>query len=284
MNVVMISGGLGNQMFQYALCIAFNKRGVLIKIDNSKYTYYQVHNNYELDKVFKINAPIATLEEIKKYGYVNDNKLMKLLRKSPFKKKSLYLEKSMEFDDQVLSCDEKYILGYWQNERYFEDCKEEILEAFQFPKIDSPNLEALVGDIKKFNSVSVHIRRGDYLDHPLYKGICTIEYYQAAIQYLAKELREEIHLFVFSNDIEWVRENLHYSRMTIVEGNSGEYSYRDMQLMSLCKHNIIANSSFSWWGAWLNQNMNKIVIAPNKWVNVKNKGTNSIVPLTWIRL
>lgn len=284
MNIVAISGGLGNQMFQYALCMAYKHRGIQIKLDISKYSYYKIHNNYELHKIFGVDDEIAILEEIKLYGYRRDNRLIRWMQKTRFCKKSVYIENSTRFNPNVLQQDEKYIRGYWQTEKYFDDIRDSIIKKFQFPPITDQKLQEIVNHIKNTNSVSFHIRRGDYLNHPLYRGICDSDYYVRAYEYLKVKLGDDLKIFVFSNDIDWVKENIKFPDMIFVDINSGENSYRDMQLMSLCKHNVIANSTFSWWGAWLNKNYNKFVIAPQKWTNGSKEEWKDILPNNWVKL
>jgi hypothetical protein len=284
MNIIMISGGLGNQMFQYALCLAIRQKGHQVKIDISKYNYYQIHNNYELKDIFGIEGEVASPEEIKKSGYTRDNRITRLLRKSIFRKKSTYNERNIGFDSEVFEVNNRYIYGYWQSEKYFIDIKSIVCETYVFPELNSKKLEMYSKQMKESNSVSIHIRRGDYLNHPLYKGICEKDYYQRAIKYIIKVLGNDVLFFVFSNDMNWVKTNLNIKNAVYVEGNIKKDSFRDMQLMSMCKNNIIANSSFSWWGAWLNQNPEKIVIAPTKWVNDKNKNCDDIIPNGWIKV
>jgi Glycosyl transferase family 11 len=283
MIIVKISGGLGNQMFQYALALKFYYQGIETKLDTLKYEYYQVHNNFELNRVFCKTLPIATKQEVANLGYLKDNRIIRWLIKTPFKKKSIYVENGLGFHKEVLNKNKGYIWGYWQNENYFIDIETRIREAFVFPELDTDPLKRVAEKINKTNSVSIHIRRGDYLEHPLYKGICNIDYYEKSIKYISNSL-ENLEFFIFSNDMEWVKKNLNYPNVNFIDFNYGLDSYRDMQLMSMCKHNIIANSSFSWWGAWLNVNENKIVIGPRQWTNKKNDGSEEIIPNGWIRI
>ncbi len=153
--------------------------------------------------------------------------------------------------------------------------------------MDNKNLE-IENLIKSVNSVSLHIRRTDFKNTKsnTTHGICSLEYYGEAVKFISNKLVDP-HFFVFSDDINWAKENLNLPyKLTFISGNSGDKSYIDMQLMSVCKHNIIANSSFSWWGAWLNSNMNKIVIAPRMWFFNKelNIQTNDLIPDEWIRM
>lgn len=285
MKIVKISGGLGNQMFQYALVLSLRNKGNIVKLDISKYKYLKAHNNYELDRVFGISEKFASEKEVKKLGYLKENGIYRFLLNSRFRKKSYFRERNMKYDSNVFDMDSKYLSGYWQNERYFKHIKDKIIEVYNLDQINDKNYEYWKDKIERSqNSVSVHIRRGDYINHPLYKGICDLEYYINSIEFLKKEIKGEIEIFFFSNDIEWVKENFNYNNMNFVEGNTKEKSFIDMKLMTLCKNNIIANSSFSWWGAWLNKNDYKIVVAPNKWLNNDELVIEDIIPESWIRL
>lgn len=139
------------------------------------------------------------------------------------------------------------------------------------------------------NSISLHVRRGDYENNSsakrLHGGICTLNYYKQAIELVASRIKNPV-FFIFSNDLKWARENLELEKykQVLVNLNKGNNSYKDMYLMSKCKHNIIANSSFSWWGAWLNANPKKIVICPKRWYNNKRLDSKDIVPESWIRI
>lgn len=284
MNIVAITGGLGNQMFQFAFGLALESYGYPVKFDISKYEYYQVHNNYELDNIFDIDRDYATVAERKKLGYLKFNRITDYLLRSPFGKKTVFCEPSDGFTDKVFSMDNTYFKGFWQNEAYFEPVSDKIRDVFRFPSPDRQELKEIIEKISSTKSVSIHIRRGDYLKHPLYSGLCGLDYYQNAYRYLTEKVGKDIHLFVFSNDTQWVTENLKFPNMTFVDCNQGKDSYRDMHLMSMCQHHIVANSSFSWWGAWLNPNPDKVVIAPERWVNSDKPLYREVVPKGWIKL
>ena len=192
-------------------------------------------------------------------------------------------EESHEYYDYVLKSEKKYFSGYWQNEKYFKDIENDVRNAFKFPELDKKNLE-LSMLIRNTQSVSVHIRRGDYLlsQNSALANVCTDLYYKNSFSYVIKTIKNP-HFFVFSNDIEWCRKNLKMHNVTFVDWNNGEDSYKDMQLMSLCKHNIIANSSFSWWGAWLNEYNKKIVCVPNTWYNASYP-IYVEMPQSWVRI
>lgn len=278
MQIVWCLGGLGNQMFQYAFYRALELSGKESSIDISQFDEYSLHNGYELKRVFNLMPRLAIKEDVHKLrqGFVS-----KVLRK--FKLRDSVVSVPFEFNPRYLTLrGDKYLIGYWQSEKYFAEYESQIRNDFTFPSLDDAN-QAYANLIKNSNSVALHIRMGDYVNHPLHGGICTPEYYQQAID-LIQQKTEAPRYFIFSNDVTWCKNNLGLSGAVYIEGNEGENSFRDMQLMSLCRHNIIANSSFSWWGAWLNNFQDKTVIAPEKWFNDANINTEDLIPNSWITI
>ena len=285
--IMRITGGIGNQMFQYALKLKFDSLVDNNKIDIRFYDAVNVHNGYELKKVFGIEA-----EQYK--GSIDSlaNKFP-LLYKICFKlgihflkSKNRVTEIRTGFFDTVFSYsrNEDYVDGYWQSEDYFVDIEEEIRKNFQFPKVTERKNVELIDSLKKQNSVSIHVRRGDYIGVSRFVALGKTLYYQNAVNYI-KECVVKPLFVVLSDDIGWCKENLELPENTIyVDWNQREKSYRDMQIMSMCKHNIIANSSFSWWGAWLNRNEDKIVVAPEKFFNGNTEDENHIIPPKWIKI
>ncbi len=292
-------GGLGNQMFQYATGLSLaHRNNTSFKLDigelvdrtpNPDFTY----RDFELD-CFELQPCFSTPQD--KAIFFQDNSLLKK-KIIAFKKKlgviQILCEKSMTFEPRVLNAGANtYLSGYWQCEKYFMDVKNLVVDSFMLrgglldAVNDSSVLGSTRGHILNTQSVSVHFRRGDYLNNltvGAIHGICSAEYYDSAIKYFSSILGN-IRFFLFSDDPEWVLENVKIPfPFTVIPANPG---YTDLYLMSLCKHNIIANSSFSWWGAWLNKNPDKIVIAPEKWFNdeIRNKQAHDIVPEKWIRL
>lgn len=284
MNIIWIDGGLGNQMFQYALALKMQSLGIQVKIDVSKYEDHYAHQGFELERVFSMQCPLASKVEIKRLGYLKANHLTEWLKKTPFRKKTIYNNETYTYDRRVLKLDGYYIEGYWQSEQYFWDIRDKIREVYQFPDFSTAQQRVLAEEIKGCCSVSVHVRRGDYLDYPYLQNICTIEYYQKAMEYFRKKYPGQVQFYLFSNDFSWVKEHLNGPDCHIVEGNTGIESFRDMQLMSLCRHHIVANSSFSWWGAWLDKNPGKEVLAPKRWVNNRAKEEVDIIPKNWIKI
>ncbi len=198
-------------------------------------------------------------------------------------------KKNYVFDPGVLSVKGNNILwGFWQSEKYFEDIAQDIRKKFSFAKKISGEAEKIAQEVKSTNSVSLHVRRGDYVKFENMKKIAgetDISYYTRACSYIAERVPSP-NFFVFSDDIAWCRENIKipFPITYLDEKTAGPKNAYHLELMSLCKHNIIANSSFSWWGAWLNQNPGKIVVAPKKWYATTSSHEEDIVPETWTRI
>ncbi|OGU16102.1 MAG: hypothetical protein A2X61_13405 [Ignavibacteria bacterium GWB2_35_12] len=292
MIITKLIGGIGNQMFQYAAGKALAEhRGVELKLDISDFQFYT--NRWFSLNHFNINADIASDEEISKFIGKNKSKSLMLLRERigrllPLKRRKIYYEHHFHYDEGFFNLPSNiYINGYWQSEKYFKDIKSIILNDLSFKEpLEGLNNEISV-KILSSNSVSIHIRRGDYVTNKithLTHGVCGIEYYINAINYISKHL-EEPHFFIFSDEPDWAKTNLRTSfPISFVNHNSGQNDFEDMRLLSLCRHHIIANSSFSWWGAWLCRNENKIVIAPQKWFNEYKADTKDLYPEDWIIL
>jgi hypothetical protein len=276
---IVISGGLGNQMFQYALYLALKRQGRNVILDTSLFNYTKMHNGYELERCFGFNDLKV---KVSRWGILKLRFFLKYNIGSV-----VYADKS-HYDIKVFKTKSRYLNGCWQSEKYFSQIQDEIQEVFEFKNIDTEN-QKLAKEIQSTNSVSLHIRRGDYLGNSKYEGVCSEEYYLKAINRLNKEIssHNDAVFYVFSDDIEFV--NQFTSKLNIktkiIAHNKSEDSYKDMYLMSRCKHNIIANSSFSWWGAWLNNNSNKIVVAPKNWFgNSTEDCYKDIVPKSWERV
>ncbi len=214
------------------------------------------------------------------------------LNKLGINRTNIYKEHSLKFNSEVFEVKQPaYFEGFWQSEKYFNNTDELIRKSLFFKKHLSPESQKISElIIEEENPVSVHIRRGDYVSSKTTNelhGICSVKYYQQAIK-LIKEKTADPHFYFFSDDPEWVKENLlpASGSATLVQNNAGSDSWQDMVLMSKCSHHIIANSSFSWWGAWLNADQRKLVIAPEDWFSSKTAyfDDEDIVPESWIRL
>ena len=270
MIVIELSGGLGNQMFQYALYKKFESLNRDVVMETSFFRSGQDLRELELG-IFPVKYREITDKEaanIRGYGY-KDSIIDKIKHKLMPRNYTVYIDKIEIFQPEVLDMENVYLSGYWQNENYFKDIKEIIRKEFSFSDELYVKNKELCDKMKKENSVSVHIRRGDYLtteNTRIHGNICTEKYYMNAMDYI-KERIEEPHFYVFTDDLDWAREKYDRADTTIVDGNRESTSYVDMFLMSKCKHNIVANSTFSWWGAWLNANPDKMVLSPPKWFN-----------------
>lgn len=267
MKIVTFQGGLGNQMFQYVFYLWLKS-----KHKRKIYGYYphkglKNHNGLEIDKVFtNIELPISNL------CVVLVVYILKILRKIGL---NMVSNKENIFNNDILYED------YWQDLFFYN--------GFEF-KFDTEKFDILtqsvLSKIQLSNSVSLHVRRGDYLlneNTAIYSGVCDVEYYKNAIIHINQNVNNPF-FFIFSDDMSWVRENLQIENSILVDWNVGESSSNDLFLMSQCKHNIIANSTFSWWGAFLNKFSDKIVISPQKWFANSVYSTPQIIPDEWIKI
>lgn len=263
--VIQLSGGMGNQMFQYALYLQLKELGRNVKIDDR--TEYQGRNARPIRlPIFNAVYTTPTETEMK---CLTDSYLdigSKIRRKITGRKTAEYKEKSHLFEDKILEMERAYLVGWWQSEKYFAAVKDKVKSAFVFQNIKlTKEMLKYEEAIKNTNSVSVHIRRGDYLEiSEVYGGICTEEYYERGMKKM-KEEQPDCHFFIFTNDIPWVKEHMQGEDITLIEGNTEDTGYIDMYLMTKCKHFILANSSFSWWGCYLSESEDKKVIAPSQW-------------------
>ena len=269
--VIQLSGGMGNQMFQYALYLQLKALGKNVKIDDK--TEYEGRSNVRPIRLSVFDAGYSTPTETEMLCLTDSylDIFSKIRRKLTGRKSAEYMEKSPLYDPVVWEVERAYLVGWWQSEKYFADIKEKVREQFTFKNIElSEQMQEYEKQILMKNSVSLHIRRGDYLEvSDVYGGICTPEYYENAMRQM-EQWNPDCHFFVFTNDVQWVKENYKQKNLTIVEGNDENAGYIDMYLMTKCKHYILANSSFSWWGCYLNSSKDKKVIAPPIWARGKD--------------
>ena len=285
---IQLSGGLGNQMFQYAFAQALahkqDKQKVCLDISplqEDGYRHYELHH-------FMGSLPLLTAEDKNFFLQRQSNFFQKLKNKIlPYYKQSLVKELYYHYDNNLLKINQDaVVIGYFQSEKYFLDIETKIRKDFRFKNPPKGANREMLRRIQETQAVSIHIRRGDFVGNPLHP-LQSEQFFKEAISILQSKI-SNLHLFLFSNDIAWVREHLQFDiPYTIVDINDEKNGFEDMRLMSACKHHIIANSSFSWWGAWLNPDRNKIVIAPAKWVNSTldyYKNVNDIIPESWIKI
>lgn len=287
MVIVRVLGGLGNQLFQYALYRSLQESGRAVYLDMSAFRREEYRNIRSIAVFPKAVIQEADPQICSELADTSRNFCSKIRRKI-FGRKSTYVaeDHNLHFQEEILSKDNVYLSGCWQSELYFRQIREKLLEELVFPPDIGNQNEKILKMINNNNSVSVHIRRGDYLEgraSKVYGGICTDQYYDNAVSYMRNKHRNT-HFFIFSNDVEWVKEHYSSNDMTVVDWNTGENDYLDMYLMTQCRHNIIANSSFSWWGAWLNQHTDKEVISPIRWFNPEYHEAPHIICDDWIRM
>ena len=290
MIVTELYGGLGNQMFQYAIGRALaSKHDATLKLDTSRFKDYPLRS-YALGHL-SIEADELTDNERSKLQVIQiSTNWVARLAKRLFGRNGLYLvsERSFAFDPSVLSASAAcYLRGYWQSPKYFAAIEPQIRREFTVrAPLEGRNLE-LSQEMAGSMSVSLHVRRGDYASNAhtnRFHGTCGPEYYVAAEAALIERLGA-FRLFVFSDDPEWARANLRLeSPVTFVHHNGPERDYEDLRLMSLCHHHIIANSTFSWWGGWLCANDAKLVVAPRAWFRGVNHDTSDLVPESWLQV
>ncbi|MBC7388462.1 MAG: alpha-1,2-fucosyltransferase [Opitutaceae bacterium] len=289
MIIVELAGGMGNQMFQYAIGkYLATKHKTELKIDLNFFKTYDWHE-YSLGPL-NIKETIATDKEISwlkgEYFQSRPERLFGIRKKLAHI--SHITEKSLQFDQNYLDLPNNiYLQGFWQSENYFSQISDKIREEFNVKKDPSNANNAFLTQILSYNSsVSLHIRRGNYANLPevtKFHGLCSMEYYSNAIDLINSKVSNPCY-FIFSDDITWVKDNLKIQNDHVfIDSNNDKSDYEDMRLMRACKHNIIANSTFSWWGAWLGSNENKIVIAPKIWFADQTKKID-IIPKRWIKL
>lgn len=266
-----IYGGLGNQMFQYASGKSISiKNNTELSIDKNLFKNYKVHD-FLLDKL-NVQYVISNNFNLRNTLISNNYTrafLSKLNRFKIFQFSLLFEREQFSYNKNIDSMKYNYMFGYWQSVDYFKNIRKELLIDFSLKeKLDTVN-ERLIEKILISNSVSLHVRRGDYLKTKAATnghGLCSLEYYNDAIKYISERVSSP-HFYVFSDDINWVKKSLKSPFPITFINNNFKNPEKDLILIKNCKHNITANSSFSWWGAWLNENSDKIVIMPSKWMN-----------------
>lgn len=291
MIIVQLRGGMGNQMFQYAAgrCLSL-RHNVPLKLDISQFQYDKLRN-YDLSAFTIVEdfAGPADLGQVKKSSQKLKNILIDL-RSSIGGRWPIGYKKEAQFyvdPDFFTLPDNTYLEGYWQSEKYFKEIKGIIRSDFSIKIPQENQNQGIEEKIKNCTAVSVHIRRGDYISNPeTHKthGICDPEYYEQAVEVIAKQT-DNPELFIFSDDITWAKENI---KMNIpshfVTNQNSLKGYEDLRLMTMCEHHIIANSTFSWWGAWLCRNPEKIIIAPKKWFSRTDLDTRDLIPGSWCQI
>lgn len=280
---VKVFGGLGNQMFQYAFMLYLQEKNADVKLNISDYQVHEHHYGFELEKVFGISGPYT--KEPCSFT-INQNSIFirsvqKLFHCTIGNSKEVKEYQGHMIINKDTFVEDVFFNGFWQDVRYIKNHEKNLKEAFQFAQPLGDKNQQAFDSWKNRETVSVHIRRGDYMNNSSLGGICDMEYYKSAVDYIKENIENPLFVF-FSDDIPWCKEAFADLKAEFVNWNQGQDSYRDMQMMSLCKHNIIANSTFSWWGAFLNENPDKKVIMPKKWF--QKTEVNPLAMEGWILL
>lgn len=288
MIIARLFGGLGNQLFQYALARRLSLlHNVSLKLDASQIETYKIRK-YSL-KPFNIIEDFATESDIVRITRKGSISFRGLTEKIlPYYKRSCVREKFFHFDPNILKSRKNvYLQGYWQSERYFKDIEDIIRREFTIKIEPDVNNKRTIALINSVNAVSLHIRRGDYVSCAAtnrFHGTCVFSYYQQAVEIIAQKVASP-HFFVFSDDILWAKKNLVLEYPTLfISHNDNTKDFEDLRLVTQCNHHIIANSTFSWWGAWLNEKYDKIVVVPKKWFNDKSIDITDLIPEGWIKI
>ena len=279
MILTRLHGRLGNQMFQYAAAAGLAaRRGVSVALDARgaiRRGEGVLTRVFDLPLVEAVTLPPDRHEAPLRYG------LWRLSGAAP----RLRRERGLGYNPAVEGWgDDSYLHGYWQSERYFAHIAEAIRAGFAFPALRDPDNAGMAARIGGCLSVSLHVRRGDYLTLGAHV-LCDQSYYETALARVLDGLDGDPVVFVFSDDPQWARDNLPLPcERVVVDFNGPESDFEDMRLMSLCRHNIIANSSFSWWAGWLNRHPGKRVAGPAKWFGDPGLRNPDILPLDWLRI
>ena len=294
MIIVKLMGGLGNQLFQYAFGRALSiEKGDKLKFDLTAYSKqgkkeFITPRTYALDQFNLTDFKFASENEIMKFKTIRrynffgsfqakiNNYRFKTVEETAFNFHKVSNLKGKNF----------YFEGYWQTEKYFKHVENVVRREFVLKEAFSIEDLPITKEVRSCNSISLHIRRGDYVtssDTNNFHGVCSLEYYAKAVDLISQKISKPI-FYVFSDDIDWARQNIKVDFETKFIADLNLKDCQEMMLMSYCKHNITANSSFSWWGAWLNQNKNKMVVVPFNWFANKELDTTDLIPKGWHKI
>ncbi len=295
--IVSLYGGLGNQLFQFATALSLAKKNharVFLDLswfDKDHLSAGETPRAYALgvydlgcNVLIKNNRRKASHKQLTRYIDAVVRRVKKYINVGiPH-----FYEKSMKFHPNLIQSELPIWLdGYWQSYKYFEDIKPALREMIAFSRNMNSTMQAIYKDILVKDAICIHVRRGDYVTNPSaaqFHGLCDLSYYYSGINLVIKNLINP-HAFIFSDDPLWVRSNFKLQiPSTIVDINGPDEAHQDLWLMAACKHFIIANSSLSWWGAWLSDQSDKIVVAPNQWFLNGQMSTEDLIPDQWIRI
>lgn len=292
MIIVKLMGGLGNQLFQYAFGRAISlKNGQKLKFDTVAYSedgkkMFATPREYKLNHFNITDFKLVVKNNLRKPDDISSNSVIGLIW-NKIKKLNYIKEPSFNFHNEIITVSgDCYFEGYWQTEKYFKNIESLIRNEITLKSEFSIEKLEITNKIKNSNSVSVHVRRGDYVSSESankFHGVCSLEYYEKAVELMNQKV-ENPQFFIFSDDINWAKNNLKVSKDAVYVSDGILRDYQELILMSYCKHNIIANSSFSWWGAWLNAHKAKIVIAPSRWFADEIVNTEDFIPNNWHKI
>jgi hypothetical protein len=274
MIITKLYGGLGNQMFQYAAgCVLAKKLQANHVMDLSWFDEIKDDPGVT-QRVYELDGWGIPIKEASLFGKLN------IILNHP----TIFKEDSLEYNKQFNKLSGNVILdGYWQSYRYFDGYEDFVHNLFRSPSLISPANERLLKRISSTDSISLHIRRGDYNTSTgkTYHGLMSLDYYKKSLSKITDQVKEPV-VFIFSDEIDWCKSNIKLGQPTVfIDSNGPSSGVEDMRLMSACRHNIIANSSFSWWAAWLNLNDGKIVCAPRNWFAGEKHQINDRIPPEW---
>lgn len=277
--VVRLMGGLGNQMYQYAIGRGLEEKNnnmMLLDtsfLENRTPGFVNVFRDYELNLFPKLKEKLVDATNVDHQGHIQ------VIHEPHFHYSNVLMESTLPPDHNYL------LIGHWQTPKYFEDISDSIREEFSFPDILEPKTLKLQEEILSCNSVMINVRRSDYLTDNLFEDL-GMDYFNKCIDEISKKV-DNAYFYVFSDDIEWCKENFKtwQDRFFIVDKSYAGHKYIDyLHLMSCCKHDIIPNSTFAWWAAWLNKNEDKIVMYPSKWFTDPSKDPKDMFPEDWIKI
>ena len=289
--ITRLNGGLGNQLFQYAAGRSLADRlAVPLKFDLSEFETYHLRR-FELDQ-FNISAEKAFPQELASF-VINPSRVQRVCSRLAISlglglNSIAFKEIKFGYDDAFAKIRHPlYLNGYWQSEKYFKSDSDRIRsELCLADKLGEPS-QKILDEILQCQAISLHIRRGDYISNQsaaAVHGVCSLDYYYVAIRHISAHVQNP-NFFVFSDDPQWAKDNLKISYpVQFVDANGPDRGVEDMWLMKSCNHHIIANSSFSWWAAWLNSRQDKIIVAPRTWFLDKKLNTQDLVPEQWHRI
>lgn len=290
MIIVQLKGGLGNQLFQYAAGLSLAAyHGTIVKVDiaelNRKDAEIGTIRGFDLQQI-RLAPGIATEAEIsERRPQTLPARLSDKLK--PPHRRQVYKEVNFRFDTHFFEAGSNiYLKGYRQSERYFKPIEMIIRDGFALKQEAVERVRPFAEELRNSNSVSLHIRRGDYTNREVssYHGVLDEHYYQQAISYFESRI-PGCRFYVFSDAPGWVEDHLSFQApVEIISGGKTQTHFEDFYLISSCRHNVIANSTFSWWAAWLNEHTDKIVVAPKRWFNQADHDTSDLIPQGWIRM